>query len=128
MEDAFRAVNDYLHEDIVIVTGAVYGDEETTREKDGLEIGVPTVMYKALYSPSNKAGIAAIAQNTQDANVELVSLAQLKKRIGRDVFASGLVQDETSVSWRDMAQFLSNYLKLDHEYGRLLHRVSMKAE
>lgn len=132
MENAFRSVNEMLGEDLVIVTGAVYAEKgETTKEKDGLDIGVPLVMYKALYSAKNKAGIAAIAENTQDAAVELLSIAQLKKRIGRDVFAAGLVQDETSVSWQGVAEFLASALntnRVDEQgYGRLLHKVSMSA-
>lgn len=128
MENAFRKVNEMLNEDLVIVTGAVYDDRngKTTNEKSGLAIGVPVVMYKALYSEKNKAGIAAIAENTQSATVELVSLAQLKNRIGREVFADGLVRDETSVSWQGVAEFLAKEMHTEEPAEKRLTMTANK--
>lgn len=71
--------------DVFVVTGGIY-DKTTQKIKGG--IAVPNALFKAVYLPKeNQAGVY-VSDNDSSGSYSLISVADLSKRIGFDVFPS----------------------------------------
>jgi endonuclease G len=70
--------------DLYVVTGPIYAGDRLQRLNG--RVGIPTHLYKAVYSPRRQAAAAYISPNTAAGTYEVVSLAQLTARTGIDSF------------------------------------------
>jgi len=70
--------------DVYVVTGPIFegGDIETLNDR----VMVPTGFYKAVYDAKKGQGAAYVVKNAEDSTYETISLSELHRRIGIDVF------------------------------------------
>ena len=71
-------------DDVFVVTGPAFVGAELQSLKG--RVLVPTHIYKAVYVPSRNAAAAYFAPNDDSQNWETLSIAELEKHIGIDVF------------------------------------------
>lgn len=79
-----------LRGELYVMTGPIFEGE--TIERINKRVFVPTHIYKAVYDPEKKEGAAWISPNTADNTYEVVSIAELERRIRIRLFPS--VPDE----------------------------------
>ncbi len=82
IESAVRGVA--IKEDVFVVTGPAFLGAELQSLKG--RVLVPTHLFKAIYIPSQNAAGAYFAPNDSSQAWEAVSIAELEKRVGVDVF------------------------------------------
>ncbi|MES2298255.1 MAG: DNA/RNA non-specific endonuclease [Pseudomonadota bacterium] len=70
---------------LYLVTGPAFLD--TSLQKVG-NVLVPSHLYKLVYSPRQKAGAAWFVRNSEDDQVQVLSIAQLEERVGIDLLPS----------------------------------------
>jgi endonuclease G, mitochondrial len=70
--------------DIYVVTGPIYSGNNIGRI--GGAVMVPTKMFKAIYDPGRNQAGAYIVGNTEGAQVQVVTIAELEKLSGISVF------------------------------------------
>lgn len=71
---------------IYVITGPVFEGDNVQRINS--RVFVPTHVYKAIYDPQRKEGAAWLAPNAAGDVYEVISLAELEKRIGINLFPS----------------------------------------
>ena len=72
--------------ELYVMTGPIFEADKV--ERLNRRVFVPTHIYKAVYDPAKKEGAAWITPNTADNNYEVVSIAELEKRIRIKLFPS----------------------------------------
>ena len=70
--------------ELYVITGPIFEGEKITRING--RVFVPTHIYKAVYDPEKKEGAAWISPNTAENTYEVVSIAELEKRIHINLF------------------------------------------
>ena len=70
--------------ELYVITGPVFEGDKIERINN--RVFVPTHVFKAVYDPLRKEAAAWITANTADDTVEVISLAELEKRIGINLF------------------------------------------
>jgi len=80
--------------DMYVITGPAFigGD----LQKVG-KVLVPTHLYKLVYSPRQRAGAAFFIENRADAEYEVLSIAQLERKVGIDLLPSLSAADKDAV-------------------------------
>lgn len=69
---------------LYVITGPVFAG--ATVERLNGRVMVPTFMYKAIYDPATGEAGAYLSPNSAEFSVEVVSIAQLEKKIGINLF------------------------------------------
>lgn len=72
--------------DIYVITGPIY--QGSNIEQIGGAVMVPTKLFKAVYDPQRREAGAYLIDNTADAQPEKISIAELVKITGIDIFPS----------------------------------------
>lgn len=72
--------------DIYVVTGPIY--QGSNIEQLGDAVMVPTKLFKAVYDPQRKEAGAYLIGNTADAQPEKISITELEKLTGINIFPS----------------------------------------
>ena len=67
-----------------VITGPIFEGSALQRLND--RVLIPTALFKAIYVPSRKAAGAYVAQNNPGIQYQTVSIAELEKRIGLNLF------------------------------------------
>jgi endonuclease G, mitochondrial len=83
IESATRHMTNQRGE-LYVMTGPIFEGEKVERING--RVFIPTHIYKAVYDPAKKEGAAWIAPNTADNTFEVVSIAELEKRIRINLF------------------------------------------
>ena len=73
-----------LRGELYVMTGPIFEGEKIERING--RVFVPTHIYKAVYDPAKKEGAAWISPNTAENIYEVVSIAELEKRININLF------------------------------------------
>jgi len=73
-----------LRGELYVMTGPIFEGEKIERING--RVFVPTHIYKAVYDPAKKEGAAWISPNTSENTYEVVSIAELEKRININLF------------------------------------------
>lgn len=73
-----------LRGELYVMTGPIFEGEKIERING--RVFVPTHIYKAVYDPTKKEGAAWISPNTAENTYEVVSIAELEKRIRINLF------------------------------------------
>jgi endonuclease G len=73
-----------LRGELYVMTGPIFEGEKIERING--RVFVPTHIYKAVYDPAKKEGAAWISPNTAENTYEIVSIAELEKRININLF------------------------------------------
>ena len=71
--------------EIYVVTGGVY--DQTTQSLRG-QMPVPSALFKAVYIPSKQLAGVYFSENNRSGNYQIMSVAELAKKTGFDVFPS----------------------------------------
>ena len=74
------------HGELYVITGPVFEGEKINRINE--RVFVPTHVFKAVYDPQQKAGAAWIAPNIAGNAYQVISIAELEKRININLFPS----------------------------------------
>jgi endonuclease G, mitochondrial len=72
--------------DLYVVTGPIYTGSSIQRI--GGAVMVPTQMFKAIYDPSRNESGAYLVDNSEGAQVQIISISELEKLSGISVFPS----------------------------------------
>lgn len=72
--------------ELYVITGPIFEGEKI--ERINRRVFVPTHVYKAVYDADRREGAAWISPNTADNRYDVVSIAELEKRIGIKLFPS----------------------------------------
>lgn len=72
--------------ELYVITGVIFSGSQVKRI--GGRVLVPTKLYKALYDPSSGQGGAYLVTNTPSNDYEVVSIAELEKMSGVQLFPS----------------------------------------
>ena len=72
--------------ELYVMTGPIFEGDKV--ERINRRVFVPTHIYKAVYDPEKKEGAAWITPNTAENSYEVVSIAELEKRICIKLFPS----------------------------------------
>ncbi len=73
-----------LRGELYVMTGPIFEGEKIERING--RVFIPTHIYKAVYDPAKKEGAAWISPNTAENIYEVVSIAELEKRININLF------------------------------------------
>jgi len=73
-----------LRGELYVMTGPIFEGEKIERING--RVFIPTHIYKAIYDPAKKEGAAWISPNTAENIFEVVSIAELEKRININLF------------------------------------------
>lgn len=73
-----------LRGELYVMTGPIFEGEKIERING--RVFIPTHIYKAVYDPAKKEGAAWISPNTAENVYEVVSIAELEKRININLF------------------------------------------
>ena len=73
-----------LRGELYVMTGTIFEGEKIERING--RVFIPTHIYKAVYDPAKKEGAAWISPNTAENIYEVVSIAELEKRININLF------------------------------------------
>ena len=73
-----------LRSELYVMTGPIFEGEKIERLNG--RVFIPTHIYKAVYDPAKKEGAAWISPNTAENTFEVVSIAELEKRININLF------------------------------------------
>jgi len=80
--------------DIYVVTGPIYSGKSIG--KIGGAVFVPSMVFKAVYDPRRNEAGAYVVENTEGAQVQMVTIAELEKMSGISVFPSLNIQVKNS--------------------------------
>jgi endonuclease G len=83
IESATRHMTN-LRSELYVMTGPIFDGEKIERLNG--RVFIPTHIYKAVYDPAKKEGAAWISPNTAENTFEVVSIAELEKRININLF------------------------------------------
>ncbi len=83
IESATRHMTN-LRGELYVMTGPIFEGEKIERING--RVFIPTHIYKAVYDPAKKRGAAWISPNTAENIYEVVSIAELEKRININLF------------------------------------------
>lgn len=83
IESATRHMTN-LRSELYVMTGPIFEGEKIERLNG--RVFIPTHIYKAVYDPAKKEGAAWISPNTAENTFEVVSIAELEKRININLF------------------------------------------
>ncbi len=84
------------HGDLYVVTGPVFTG--TQLQFLNGQVAIPTLVFKAVYDPARQRGAAYLARNADDGGYQAISLAELTRLTGIDVFPAAPGQAKLHVA------------------------------
>jgi endonuclease G len=93
--------------EVYVVTGPIYQGEQLQALQG--RVLVPTLVFKAVYDPVQRRAGAYLTHNTDDSGYEEISIAQLTRMTGIDVFPS--LSHSVKLRVADMPVPVSHYAK-----------------
>lgn len=85
IEAAVRTLT-FQRGELFIVTGPVFDPSRASVERLQNRVVVPTGIFKAVYDPAGRKAAAYLVQNTDGMNYQTVSIAELEKLVGMNLF------------------------------------------
>jgi len=92
-EVRFIAVNSG---EVYVVTGPIFPDKQNVNLLNG-RIHIPSGMFKAVYIPKTNKASAYITNNSDDDNTQIITIVNLTKLIGIDVFPALPIDVKTTI-------------------------------